>query len=93
MVAKPKVKIISRGVVKMFDDVTPHMAKLGGLVVADAKANAPVASGAYRDSIHLEMVRHGDRTVAQIVADVPYAMSVEADTGNLTRSLDAAGGA
>lgn len=51
-----------------------------------AKASAPVDSGAYRDSIHIETV-HTDRMVKRVVADVPYAMAVEADTGNLARSL------
>lgn len=59
--------------------------------VADQKASrarstAPVASGAYRDSIHVE-TEHTDRMVKRVVADVPYAAKVEADTGNLGRAL------
>lgn len=54
-----------------------------------AKATAPVDSGAYRDSIHIE-TDHTDRMVKRVVADVDYAMAVEADTGNLARALDAA---
>lgn len=54
-----------------------------------AQANAPVRSGAYRDSLHIE-TDHTDRMVKRVVADVDYAMVVEANTGVLARSLDAA---
>jgi hypothetical protein len=62
-------------------------------VESAAKASAPVESGDYRDSIHTETERQGNLTAVKVVADVPYAMYVEAATGNLARSLDAAGGA
>lgn len=51
-----------------------------------ARSNAPVDSGAYRDSIHVE-TDHTDRMVKRVVADVPYAMVVEANTGTMARSL------
>lgn len=51
-----------------------------------ARLNAPVASGAYRDSIHVE-TDHTDRMVKRVVADVPYAMVVEANHGTMARSL------
>jgi hypothetical protein len=51
-----------------------------------AESGAPVASGAYRASIHVE-TDHTDRMVKRVVADVPYAFVVEANTGNLARSL------
>lgn len=51
-----------------------------------ARSGAPVASGAYRNSIHVETDRT-DRMVKRVVADVPYAMVVEANTGNLGRAL------
>lgn len=51
-----------------------------------ARSSAPVASGAYRDSIHVE-TDHTDRMVKRVVSDVPYAMVVEAQTGNMTRAL------
>ena len=56
-----------------------------------ARAAAPVASGAYRASLHLEQDTT-DRAVTRVVSDVDYAMVVEARTGNLARALDAAGG-
>ena len=51
-----------------------------------AQAGAPVDSGAYKASIHIE-TDHTDRMVKRVVADVDYAMVVEAKTGNLARSL------
>lgn len=58
---------------------------------AAARASAPVESGTYRDSIRVETDDTGGRARARVVADVDYAMTVEANTGNLLRSLDAAG--
>ena len=56
-----------------------------------ARSAAPVDSGAYRASLRLEQATT-DRAVTRVVADVDYAMVVEARTGNLARALDAAGG-
>lgn len=55
--------------------------------LARARASAPVDSGAYRASLHLERVVHPTRAVWRVVADVEHAMLVEANTGNLARSL------
>lgn len=55
-------------------------------VLARAEAGAPVVSGGYRQSLHIE-TDHTDRMVKRVVADVPYAFVVEANTGNLARSL------
>lgn len=60
-------------------------------VLAEARANAPVDSGAYQASLTVEQATT-DRAVARVVANVPYALDVEARTGNLARALDAAGG-
>jgi hypothetical protein len=54
-----------------------------------AQGSAPVASGAYRDSLHIE-TDHTDRMVKRVVSDVDYALVVEANTGTLARALDAA---
>lgn len=61
-------------------------------VLSDARGRAPVASGTYRRSLHIETVRH-DRIVKRVVSNVDYAGVVEAREGVLSRSLDAAGGA
>lgn len=60
-------------------------------VLARAQASAPYdaarTSGEhYRDSLHIE-TDHTDRMVKRVVADAPHAMVVEANTGNLARSL------
>lgn len=55
-------------------------------VLGRAQSGAPVASGAYRDNIHI-ITEHTDRMVKRVVADVDYALVVEADTGNMARSL------
>lgn len=59
-------------------------------VAAQARATAPVDSGQYRDSIHVESDTT-DRVVERVVADAPHAMVVESRTGNLARALSAAG--
>lgn len=60
-------------------------------VLSSAESSAPVESGDYKASLHMEVVEHPTRTVVRVVADVPYAMNVEADHGTLSRALDAAG--
>lgn len=59
-------------------------------VMSAAKSSAPVDSGAYAGSIHIEQATT-DRAAVRVVADVPYAGVVEANTGTLARALDAAG--
>lgn len=54
-----------------------------------AVSSAPVASGDYQASLHIE-TDHTDRMVKRVVSDVDYAMVVEANTGNLARALDSA---
>lgn len=51
-----------------------------------ARSTAPVASGAYRDSIDVE-VDETDRTVVRVVAHDWKAALIEAKTGNLKRAL------
>lgn len=51
-----------------------------------AQSSAPVVSGDYKASLHVETV-HTDRMVKRVVADVDYAMKVEADHGTLARAL------
>ena len=62
--------------------VMPH----AEAALAAAQANAPVESGAYRNSLHIEET-HTDRFVARVVADVDHALAVEFATRNLGRSL------
>lgn len=92
--AKVKVTLRPDGMKALLNDpgVAAEVHRRAEAVAARARASAPVASGAYRDSIHVQDART-DRAVARVVASVPYALLVESKTGNLTRALDAAGGA
>lgn len=71
--------------------VEAMLTRRGERALATARANAPVVSGDYRNGLHLE-VTHTDRMVVRVVSDVDYTLAVEADTGNLARALDSAGG-
>jgi bisphosphoglycerate-independent phosphoglycerate mutase (AlkP superfamily) len=65
--------------------------RLAKQVESAAKASAPVKTGTYAASIRAETVDHPTRVIGRVVADVDYALVVEANTGNLARALDAAG--
>ena len=56
-------------------------------IAGRAMASAPVDSGAYESSIHVEVVSHPTRNAYQVTADVDYAMIVEANHGTLASSL------
>ena len=61
-------------------------------VAARARASAPVATGAYRDSIHVKTEPRsgvGDWAHSYVVADDWKAHIIEARTGNLARALGA----
>jgi hypothetical protein len=53
---------------------------------SNMRANAPVVSGDLARSITIED-DNTDRVVKRVVANVPYAMVVEADTGFASRSI------
>ena len=87
--AKARIKLNSRGIQNYLDGgggVDAMLQAEAETRAERARANAPVASGAYRDSIHVE-TDHTDRMVKRVIADVDYAMVVEANTGNMARSL------
>lgn len=56
-------------------------------VAAGARAAAPVDTGAYRDSIHVEVEETPHRVLARVVASDEKSMIIEARTGNLARAL------
>lgn len=86
-----KIKLNSRGIGEVLRsggvraDLTSRMER----ALSAAKSNAPVASGAYRDGLHLEQATT-DRAVVRIVGSTDHDLVVEADTGNLARALDQA---
>jgi hypothetical protein len=76
----------SAGVVGLVKDAAERVAE-------QARKTAPVESGNYRDSIHVEVVPDRQiRTVALVVADDPKTMLIESKTGNLVRALRASRG-
>ena len=72
----------SRGVRR---DLTVRMDR----VLAAAKSAAPVATGEYRESLHLVQATT-DRAVVRVAGGTDHDMFVEAETGNLARALDQA---
>lgn len=58
-------------------------------VLAQAQAIAPVKTGAYKRSLHIEKIAHAHRDTFAVVADVPYTTYVEAVHGTLARAAEA----
>lgn len=79
---------------QFFEDLgrSPEVTKLckdkADQVAASARASAPVDSGDYRDSIHVEIASRGRRNVALVVASDAKTMLIESETGNLARALN-----
>lgn len=92
--AKEKVVLDSAGMKDLLNDpgVRAELTRRIAPVLAAAQSGAPVVSGDYKASIYVKQATT-DRAVVRVVADVSYAMSVEANSGNLARALDSAGGA
>ena len=91
--ARVRVRLNSPGVRQLLrdDGVREFLRAQARKVAAAARESAPVDTGAYRDSIHVEDATT-DRAVARVVADDWKAMLIESRTGNLARAVDAAGG-
>lgn len=58
-------------------------------VLAQAQALAPVKTGAYKRSLHIEKIPHAHRDTFAVVADVSYTTYVEAVHGTLARAAEA----
>jgi len=95
--ASARVVLNSTGVESILSapGVQDELNRRAEAVAAAARSTAPVVTGAYRDSIHVESGPSpiDGRARAIVTADVFYADFVEARTGNLARALSAAGGA
>ena len=83
--AKARTKIIKTGVMDIFAGwAETDGAAIAQATAAAARAAAPVRTGRYRDSIHVEAGTGWDgRPVLRVVADAPNAILVESRTGNL----------
>ena len=58
-------------------------------VLAQAQAIAPVKTGEYKRSLHIEKISHAHRDTFAVVADAPYSVYVEASHGTLARAAKA----
>lgn len=86
-----RVRINGKGVQELLasSGVRRHLRGRAERVLSVAKGSAPVESGAYAASLHVEDAVT-DRPVSRVVADVPYATSVESRHRTLGSALDAA---
>jgi len=91
---RAKVKLNSAGMKALLNDpgVGAECMRLLSPALPAAQAGAPVVSGAYRDSFKL-VASHTDRFGARLISTSPYAMEVEAKTGNMVRAFGQVGGA
>lgn len=92
--ARRTVQLISSGMRDLLNDkgVERDLQRRAERVASRARSTAPVDTGAYRDSITVEVSRPHDRVVARVVAKDRKSHVIEARTGNLARALDSAGG-
>lgn len=88
--ASTRVKLNSAGIQALLESssVRADLTDRAERVLSAAKSSAPVASGAYRDSLHI-VQDTTDRAVVRVASDAPHAFVVEANTGTLARALDA----
>jgi hypothetical protein len=89
--AKMRVNLDHPGMAAMLKSapVRAELNRRAQRALAAAQSSAPVDTGAYRASLHIEQDTT-DRAVVRVVADDPKSVFVEADTGNLARAIDAA---
>lgn len=57
--------------------------------LAYAQSHAPVDTGAYRDGLQIEEVKHAHRTTCMVVGHDKKTLLVESQTGNLRKALKA----
>lgn len=83
-----KLNLAGIRAIKKSAEVTDAVRSASDKIAGTARANAPVDSGEYRSSIHVEMDTHPiSGSVGHIVASSDHALIVESRTGNLGRSL------
>lgn len=86
-----EVTLSSAGVRELLRDpgVARAVAEAAEKVAAAARASAPVQTGEYRDSIHVDSDNSpiDGRARSRVIADAPHALIVESNTGNLARAL------
>lgn len=92
--ARAKVVLNRAGMKALLNDpgVRADLTRRMGPVLSQAISTAPVKTGEYRASIHMEQATT-DRAVVRVVADSDHSLVVESRTGNLAKALNTAGGA
>lgn len=93
--ARAKVDLILSGIRELKRDpaIVAMMTAKGGAMLAAAQASAPVDTGAYKAGLKVEVDMHPiSGAVVHVMGTDPKSLSVESRTGNLARSLNAAGG-
>jgi len=93
--ATPKIVLNHAGIASLLKspEVAAELHRRAERAANAARASAPVDTGAYLASIEVVDEVHKDRVVSRVYAKAPHSHLVEANTGNLARSLDAAKGA
>lgn len=83
------VKLNSSGIQEVLQspEVEALLIKFAEPIAARARANAPVDTGEYQDSIEVVVDHHSDRVVVHVTSTAPHGMIVESKTGNLARAL------
>lgn len=91
-VSSARIKLNSEGIREVLKspEVAAELQARAERAAQAARASAPDDEYAARVSVVLE--QHATRVVAHVMAEAPNSMLVEANTGNLARALDAAGG-
>lgn len=91
---KVTTKLNRKALAEVLDlpEVTDATEKAAAVVLAAAKALAPVDTGNYRSSLHVEQVPAlGGGTKFRVGAGTDYDVYVEADHGTLAKALDGGG--
>ena len=90
-VAMDKFELSYEGVGEMLksSEVRAELTPRAEKVLAAAKANGPVDTGDYVNGLHIVQLTT-DRAVVEVQGGTDHDWAVEANTGNLARSLDEA---
>ena len=92
--ARARVVLDKAGMKALLNDpgVRGELTRRAVAVLAAAQASAPVVTGNYKAGLTIIQATT-DRAVVRVAGTAPHSHLVEANTGNLARALDSAGGA
>lgn len=86
-----RFKRSSRGMKQLLNEgfVADELSKRAKRIASAANANAPVGETGQLSRSHQVVNDRTDRARARVVSNLPYAITIEANTGYLSRSLEA----